>query len=112
DPFNPQLAQRPLSRGGSQRDHLRQSGPALSRRPGRDGRGPLRPGADGTIARRFEQSMTTLTALSVRHRLTARRRRRGNALFIVVMVITLLTAVGLFGMRSASLSNQAAGYNR
>lgn len=56
--------------------------------------------------------MTKLTALSTRDRLTASRRERGNALFIVVMVITLLTAVGLFGMRSASLSNQAAGYNR
>jgi Tfp pilus assembly protein PilX len=44
--------------------------------------------------------------------LVARRSERGNALFIVVMVITLLTAVGLFAMRSASLSNQAAGYNR
>src|SRR5690606_38428134 len=40
------------------------------------------------------------------------RAQRGNALFVVVMVITLLTAVGLFAMRSASLSNLAAGYNR
>lgn len=45
-------------------------------------------------------------------RLQRYREQRGNALFIVLMVITLLTAVGLFAMRSASLSNQAAGYNR
>ncbi len=38
--------------------------------------------------------------------------QRGSALFIVVMVVSLLTAVGLFAMRAASLSNQAAGYNR
>lgn len=44
--------------------------------------------------------------------LVTKRHERGNALFIVVMVVTLLTAVGLFAMRSASLSNQAAGYNR
>lgn len=51
-------------------------------------------------------------ALIQTRRLAARRRERGNALFIVVMVVTLLTAVGLFAMRSAGLSNQAAGYNR
>lgn len=46
-----------------------------------------------------------------RHRLR-RARERGNALFVVVMVITLLTGVGVFAMRSASLSTLAAGYNR
>lgn len=45
-------------------------------------------------------------------RLGAARAERGSALFIVVMVVSLLTAVGLFAMRSASLANQAAGYNR
>lgn len=47
----------------------------------------------------------------LRHRLR-RTRERGNALFVVVMVITLLTGVGVFAMRSASLSTLAAGYNR
>lgn len=42
----------------------------------------------------------------------ARRRERGNALFIVVMVMTLLTAVGVVSMRAASLSQQATGFNR
>jgi hypothetical protein len=43
---------------------------------------------------------------------SARRRERGAAVFIVMMVITLLTAVGLFAVRSASLADVAAGYDR
>ncbi len=54
----------------------------------------------------------TSTPINLTYRLTRARAKRGNALFIVVMVITLLTGVGLFAMRSASLSNLAAGYNR
>jgi len=44
----------------------------------------------------------------------ARRRhdQRGAAVFIVVMVVTLLTAVGIFAARSASLVDVAAGYSR
>lgn len=44
----------------------------------------------------------------------ARRRReeRGSALFITVMVITVLTAMGMFSMHAASLADQASGYNR
>jgi hypothetical protein len=41
-----------------------------------------------------------------------RRAERGTALFITVMVITLLTAVGLFSLQAASLADQAAGFNR
>jgi Tfp pilus assembly protein PilX len=44
-----------------------------------------------------------------------RRRRhdeRGSALFITVMVITVLTAMGMFSMHAASLADQASGYNR
>jgi hypothetical protein len=43
---------------------------------------------------------------------SARRRERGAAVFVVVMVITLLTAVGMFAARSATLVDTAAGYNR
>ena len=39
-------------------------------------------------------------------------RQRGAAVFIVVMVLTLLTAVGIFAVRSASLADVAAGYDR
>ena len=41
-----------------------------------------------------------------------RRSERGAALFVVVMVITLLTAVGLFAARSTSLVDAATGYAR
>lgn len=41
-----------------------------------------------------------------------RQKQRGAAVFIVVMVITLLTAVGIFAARSASLVDVASGYNR
>ena len=43
---------------------------------------------------------------------TGRQGQRGAAVFIVVMVLTLLTAVGLFAVRSASLADLAAGYDR
>ena len=41
-----------------------------------------------------------------------RQAQRGAAVFIVVMVLTLLTAVGIFAVRSASLADVAAGYDR
>ncbi len=41
-----------------------------------------------------------------------RARERGAAVFVVVLAITLLTAVGVFALRSASLVDQAAGYDR
>ena len=44
-----------------------------------------------------------------------RRRRhgeRGAAVFIVVLVVTLLTAIGVFALRSVSLVDVAAGYDR
>ena len=42
----------------------------------------------------------------------ARTNERGAALFVVVMVITLLTAVGVFAARSTSLVDAATGYGR
>jgi hypothetical protein len=41
-----------------------------------------------------------------------RQAERGAAVFIVVMVLTLLTAVGLFAVRSANMADLAAGYDR
>ncbi|HEX3776089.1 MAG TPA: PilX N-terminal domain-containing pilus assembly protein [Polyangiaceae bacterium] len=41
-----------------------------------------------------------------------REGERGAAVFIVVMVLTLLTAVGIFAVRSTSLAEVAAGYDR
>lgn len=47
-----------------------------------------------------------------REKLSVRRGERGAAVFVVVLAITLLTAVGVFALRSASLVDQAAGYDR
>lgn len=43
---------------------------------------------------------------------TPRPRERGAAVFVVVLAITMLAAVGLFAAHSATLIDQAAGYNR
>jgi hypothetical protein len=49
----------------------------------------------------------------MRHFVANRREnQRGAAVFIVVMVVTLLTAVGIFAARSASLVDVASGHNR
>ncbi len=47
-----------------------------------------------------------------RTRLHPRASERGAALFVVVLVITLLTAVGLFAAHTATLVDQASGYSR
>jgi hypothetical protein len=41
-----------------------------------------------------------------------RTQERGAAVFVVVLVITLLTALGVFALRSVSLVDVAAGYDR
>jgi hypothetical protein len=46
------------------------------------------------------------------HGRSRRTGERGAAVFVVVMAITLLTAVGLFAAHSATLVDQAAGYSR
>jgi hypothetical protein len=48
------------------------------------------------------------------HRLLSRRRatERGAAVFVVVMVLTMLTAIGVFAMRASSMANLASGYER
>lgn len=45
-------------------------------------------------------------------RMRRRSRERGAAVFMVVMVLTLVSAIGVFSMRSASLVDLASGYNR
>ena len=46
-------------------------------------------------------------------RLRARpRNERGAAVFLVVLILTLLTALGVFAVRSASLADVAAGFDR
>jgi hypothetical protein len=41
-----------------------------------------------------------------------RARERGAAVFIVVLIITLLTGIGLFAARSATLATTSSGYAR
>lgn len=51
----------------------------------------------------------------VRSKLRARASRasqRGAAVFIVLMVLTLLTAIGVVASRTAGLNQRSAGYNR
>jgi hypothetical protein len=45
-------------------------------------------------------------------RARTRRRERGAAVFLVVMVLTIVTAIAVFSMRSASLVDVATGYDR
>jgi len=47
-----------------------------------------------------------------RRALAGRRSERGAAVFVVVLAITMLTAVGLFAAHSATLVDQASGYAR
>jgi hypothetical protein len=42
----------------------------------------------------------------------ARAGERGAAIFVVVMALSLLTAVGVFAIRAASLAAAASGYDR
>jgi hypothetical protein len=55
---------------------------------------------------------TVTPAALLARKFRRRHAQRGSALFVVVMVITLLSAVGVVAMRAASLSEQASGYNR
>jgi Tfp pilus assembly protein PilX len=51
-----------------------------------------------------------LVALLERSR--RRRSQGGAAVFLVVMVMTIIAAIGVFSMRSASLVDKATGYSR
>jgi hypothetical protein len=42
----------------------------------------------------------------------SRGSERGAAIFIVVLVLTMLAAIGIFAMRASSLSGAASGYER
>jgi hypothetical protein len=56
-------------------------------------------------------SPATLARAALRRR-AARRGERGAAVFIVVMAIVLLTGIGVFAVRTASMVDLAAGYDR
>jgi hypothetical protein len=52
------------------------------------------------------------TASALRRTVAKRAAQRGTAIFIVLMIITLLTTLGLFAVRSSSLSTMSSGYYR
>jgi hypothetical protein len=52
------------------------------------------------------------SALDRFRRARQRARRRGVTVFVVVLVLAMLTGLGLFAARSASLATSAAGYER
>lgn len=43
---------------------------------------------------------------------TPRARERGAAIFIVLLVLTVLSAIGVFAARTAGLNQRASGYDR
>lgn len=45
-------------------------------------------------------------------RVRARREQRGAAIFLVVLVLTIVAGIGVFSMRSAGLVDLATGYSR
>ncbi len=49
---------------------------------------------------------------ALRRRIAKRRDERGAAIFVVVLVLTMLTGIGVFAMRAASLAESASGYDR
>ncbi len=51
-------------------------------------------------------------AALISDRIRRRRRERGASVFIVVLVITMLTAIGVFAARSTRLSTTAGGHAR
>ncbi len=61
----------------------------------------------GTLSDRIAVSMHPALC-----RWKRRRAQRGAAIFIVVMAIVLLTGIGIFAVRTASMVDVAAGYER
>ncbi|MEO8180325.1 MAG: hypothetical protein ABI895_15925 [Deltaproteobacteria bacterium] len=53
-----------------------------------------------------------MKARSCLERLRRRRNQRGMAVFLVVLVLTMVSAIGIFAMHSASLVDRATGFNR
>jgi hypothetical protein len=56
--------------------------------------------------------MVTGNTSRSRHRRTDAHAERGAAVFLVVLILSLVTAIGIFAMRSASLADVAAGFDR
>lgn len=50
--------------------------------------------------------------LARRSRRLSRGQQRGAAIFVVLMVLTILTAIGVFASRAAGLNQRLSGYSR
>lgn len=50
--------------------------------------------------------------LGRRGRLQSRASQRGAAIFVVILVLTILTAIGMFATRAAGLNQRLSGYSR
>lgn len=57
---------------------------------------------------RHKNNRAALLSLRIR----ARRRERGASVFIVVLVVTMLTAIGVFAARSTRITTTAGGHAR
>lgn len=53
-----------------------------------------------------------MKSVCIRTKLRARRSERGAVIFIVIMVLTILTAIGVFSVRAAGLNQNTSGYAR
>jgi hypothetical protein len=53
-----------------------------------------------------------MTKSAILHRARRARRSRGAAVLVVTLVITLLSALGLFAVRSATIATATSGHNR
>src|SRR5690606_1736538 len=87
-------------------------GPALPGRARSGRRGALRAAPHHPGSCRAPQPDGGDVAVTPLARRLRAHRERGSALFITVMVITMLTAIGIFSMHAASLADQASGFNR
>lgn len=53
-----------------------------------------------------------VTAATLNHMSLARARQRGAAVFVVVLVITLLAGLGMFAVSQTSMTMRASGFSR
>src|SRR6185295_4580153 len=68
------------------------------------------PANDGPPQQSSNGRMVKMSPCLLRSR--RRRRQRGMAVFLVVLVLTMVSAIGVFSMHSASLVDRATGFNR
>ena len=58
------------------------------------------------------RALMRLRSHQTQHPRLARGAQRGAAIFVVLMVLTLLTAIGVFAARAAGMNQRLSGYSR